>query len=484
MKRNIILTITAAVLSLCVNSTSLKAQESTEAPIDTVARAINRLNDDISLFKKIKLSGYIQAQYQLADSTGAKSFAGGDFPTTVDQRFKVRRAEFKTMYDNGKVQVVANINVSQDGVTIKDAYGKYSEQRLRMFAITMGIFNRPFGFENPYSSGLLETPERARMIQVLLPGERDCGAMLTFQMPAGTALHPLKLEAGIFNGTGNAANDFDYYKDFIGNIHWNSVSKNEKIKYGIGASYYDGGVRQGTTKVYTMKADSNGTNAFVKDDSYYNTGAIARRHYYGADAQITVDFPFGLTTLRGEFMMGEQPAYTNGTSTSPTSMTTSSSTSYATTTTTTSVLDTLTHLVTSTSTSKTVATTTTANADTYIRKFSGGSVCLVQNIMKSKHAIVLKYDWYDPNTQVSGDDIGKATKNTWNGSYSATNTTDLKYTTIGVGYIFKFDEHTKFTLYYDMVSNENSKNLIDSNKFSYKNDLKDNVLTARIQYKF
>ncbi len=488
MKRNFILTIAAAMLSLCVNTSTLKAQETTETPTDTLARAVNRLNDDVSFFKKIKISGFIQAQYQLADSMGAKSFAGGDFPATADQRFKVRRAEFKTMYDNGKVQIVANINISQDGVTIKDAYGKYSEQKLKMFSLTMGIFNRPFGFENTYSSSLLETPERARMIQVLMPGERDCGAMLTFQMPNNSRLHPLKIEGGIFNGTGNAANDFDYYKDFIGNIHWNSVTKNEKIKYGIGVSYYDGGIMQGTTKVFSMKADSNGTNAFVKDDNYFNKGATARRHYMGADGQIAIDFPFGITTLRAEYMMGEQPSYTNGTSVSPSAMATTTSTSYATTTTTTttSVYDSITHLVTSTSasSSKTTATTTTANADTYIRKFSGGSICVVQNIMKSKHAIVLKYDWYDPNTQVGGDDIGKAVKNTWNGSYSATNTTDLKYTTIGLGYIFKFDEHTKFTLYYDMVSNEKSTNLIDGNKFSYKNDLKDNVLTARVQYKF
>jgi Phosphate-selective porin O and P len=481
MKRNIFLTITTAVLSLCISTSTLKAQETTEAPIDTLARAVHRLADDISVLKKIKISGFIQAQYQLADSMGAKSFAGGDFPTTADQRFKVRRAEFKTMYDNGKVQVVANINISQDGVSIKDAYGKYSEQKLKMFSLTMGIFNRPFGFENTYSSSMLETPERARIIQTLMPGERDCGAMLTFQMPNGSALHPLKVEAGFFNGTGNAANDFDYYKDFIGNIHWNSVTKNEKIKYGIGVSYYDGGISQGSTKVFTMKADSNGTNAFVKDDNYFNKGAIARRHYLGADGQVTIDFPFGMTTLRAEYMMGEQPSYTNGTTVSPSAMATTTSTSYATTTTTTSVLDTLTHIITNTSTSKTVATTTTSNADTYIRKFSGGSVCLVQNIMKSKHAIVLKYDWYDPNTEVSGDAIGKAVKNTWNASYSATNATDLKYKTIGVGYIFKFDEHTKFTLYYDMVSNETSPNLLST---GFHTNLKDNVLTARVQYKF
>jgi Phosphate-selective porin O and P len=441
MKRNITLTAVAAMLSLCIGINTLKAQETTENPIDTLARAVHRLTDDISVFKRVKISGFIQSQFQWADSMGAKSFAGGDFPATVDKRFKVRRAEFKTTYDYKGVQIVANINVSQDGVTIKDAYGKYSEQRLKMFSLTMGIFNRPFGFENTYSSSMLETPERSRMIQTLLPGERDCGAMLTFQMPNGSKLHPLKIEAGFFNGTGNAANDFDYYKDFIGNIHWNAVTKSEKIKYGIGVSYYDGGVRQGSSTVYTMKADSNGTNAFMAYKDTANFGAIARRQYMGADAQVSFDFPFGITTLRAEYMTGQQPG-TSSTSTSPSAQ---------------------------------------PAGDTYIRKFNGAYFCLVQNIWNTKHAIVVKYDWYDANTDASGDKLGLKVLPFKNTAYKATSTADLKYTTLGLGYIYKLNENVKFTLYYDMVTNEHSINLISG---GYWRDVKDNVLTARIQYKF
>ncbi len=448
LKNYYLLTFTFTMLSLCLSTLTVKAQAPEETPIDTLARAVNKMADDISFLKKIKFSGYIQSQFQVADSMGAKSFAGGDFPATVDKRFKVRRAEFKTMYDNGKVQVVANINVSQDGITIKDAYGKWSEQRLKMFSLTAGIFNRPFGFENSYSSGSLESPERARMIQVLLPGERDCGAMLTFQMPNNSALHPLKIEAGVFNGTGNAANDFDYYKDFIGNIHWTSTNKSEKIKYALGVSFYDGGVRQGSDSVYTMKADSNGTNSFILNKSYSNNGAIARRQYMGADAQVSFDFPFGITTLRAEYITGQQPG-TSGTSSSPSALPVDSKNS----------------------------------KNTYIRKFDGAYFYLVQNIFQSKHAIVLKYDWYDANTEVNGDNIGKTVLATKGNSYKATGTNDLKYTTIGVGYILKVDNNLKFTVYYDMVSNEKSTNLINSG-FWYNRDLKDNVLTIRAQYKF
>jgi hypothetical protein len=440
-KRNLILTLTSSAVMTALSVTGLHAQEGTESPTDTLAHAVTKLQDDVAALKKIKISGYVQSQFQWADSAGIKSVAGGDFPANVDKRFKVRRAEFKTMYDNGRTQIVANIDITQNGVVIKDAYGKFSEQRLKMFALTAGIFNRPFGFEVPFSSSLLETPERARVIQTIFPGERDLGAMITFQMPAGSALHPLKVEAGVFNGTGNAANDFDFKKDFIGNIHWNSVSKSEKIKYGIGVSFYDGGIRQGTSKVYSIASDSAGVSSFKADKDTLNYGAIAHRQYIGADAQISVDFPFGITTVKAEYIQGQQPC-TSGSSTSLSAQPTT---------------------------------------DTYIRQFNGAYFMLVQNIFQTKHQIVVKYDWYDPNTKVSGNDIGKAPLPFSNTSFAKTGTADLKYTTLGLGYIYKWDNNVKITLYYDMVKNEHSQNLISG---GYWRDLKDNVLTLRVQYKF
>ena len=85
--------------------------------------------------------------------------------------------------------------------------------------------------------------------------------------------------------------------------------------------------------------------------------------------------------------------------------------------------------------------------------------------------VVVKYDWYDPNTEVAGDEIkGGATK---------LNSTDIKYNTMGVGYIFHWDHNIKMMAYYAMVKNETSANLTGFTK-----DLKDNVFTLRMQYKF
>ena len=242
----------------------------------------------------------------------------------------------------------------------------------------------------------------------------------------------MKIEGGLFNGTGGTASDFDYKKDFIGNIGINKTTKNEKINYAVRASYYNGGYRQPTKYIYNgFETLTNGNLGYSVDSTSTNKGKIAKREYMGADAQINIDFPFGLTSLRGEFIQGTQSG-TSATSTSPS------------------------------------ATPTT---DTYIRKFNGAYFYFLQNIMQTKHQLVLKYDWYDPNTNVSGDEIGK--------SGSKLNNNDLKYTTIGIGWVYRWDTNVKITAYYDFVKNETSKNLA-----GYTKDLKDNVFTLRIQYKF
>ncbi len=420
------------ILALCLIflSTLLKAQE-IQKPNDTLAIEVKKIKGDIDILKKIKLSGYVQAQYQISESKGIGSFEGGDFPVNTDNRFKVRRAEFKTMYDNSILQIVANIDNTQNGVNIKDAFGKFTEQRYKTISFTAGIFNRPFGFEVPYSSGLLETPERSRMIQTLFPGERDGGAMITFQRPSGSKLNPLKIEAGFFNGTGNNANDFDSQKDFIGNIHWNKTLKSEKFSYGLGTSFYNGGWANGTKYLYSMATLPNGSNGFMVDSAAENKFAISKRIYTGFDFQLGINWVAGLTILRGEFITGQQPGTANSS----------------------------------------VSVNAQPLSDAYNRKFNGANFYFIQNILKTKHQFVLKYDWYDPNIQASGNEIGQAgTKLT---------AADIKYTTLGIGWVYKVNANIKFTVYYALVRNEITENIP-----ALSSDLKDNVITLRTQFKF
>jgi hypothetical protein len=434
-KTNLLLTLIATVIATGLTS-SLSAQDSLETPTDTLARAVTKLQDDIAIMKKIKISGYIQAQFQVADSVGQPSFAGGNFPANVDKRFAVRRGRIKFVYDNRLTQYVLQFNATESEVRVKEAYVKITEPWLEAVSVQMGIFDIPFGFEVPYSSSALESPERGRMSQLLFPDENDLGAMVTFQMPKTSKWNFIKFDAGILNGTQAKAVDFDYKKDFVSRLSITRASKSEKFKYGIGVSYYDGGVRQANNFVYeNITTLPNGNTGFIMNDTSVTKpkGKIAQRQYMGADAQISFDFPFGITTLKAEYIQGVQAG--------------------------------------------TAATTKSPNADpatdTYIRSFNGAYFYFIQNIFQTKHQIVVKYDWYDPNTKVSGDQIGK--------TGSKLSTTDLKFTTLGIGYNYKWDNNVKISLYYDMVTNEKSVNL--SNK-GYWRDAPDNVLTLRFQYKF
>ena len=207
---------------------------------------------------------------------------------------------------------------------------------------------------------------------------------------------------------------------------------------------------------------------FNVDSTSYKVGAKLKREYYGIEAQASLNSVIGITTLRGEYLWGTQPG-TEATSGSPTGVWSKSPVTVYTTT-----YDTLTHVA------KTLAKTTTPNYDAYIRNFSGGYVYFVQSIGHTKHEVVVKYDWYDPNTKIKGNEIGVAN--------SKTGAPDIKYNTLGLGWIYHWNSNVKITAYYELVTNETSnatslaaKN--DGTKTFAKNQ-KDNVFTLRVQYKF
>ena len=94
---------------------------------------------------------------------------------------------------------------------------------------------------------------------------------------------------------------------------------------------------------------------------------------------------------------------------------------------------------------------------------------LVQDIGFQKLSAVIKYDWYNPNTKVSGDQIG----------LNNTNTGDISYNTIGLGMLWSATKNLRLQAYYEIVNNEKSKNLE-----GYEVNRKDNGFTLRLQYGF
>lgn len=428
-----------------------------EVPVeDTIPATVAIIRQELDVLKRIKVTGYLQTQFQYGDSTGSAVYSGGAFGAGIDKRFMIRRGRVKFQYDaplNDKgistSQYVLQFDVTEKGLTIKDAYAKLTDKWIGWVSLTAGMQNRPFGFEIPYSSSLRESPERGRMSQILFPGERDLGAMITIQGPKTSNWNWLKLEAGLFNGNGApgagaSVADFDKQKDFIGHISAIRNNKSETVKYGLGVSYYSGGYRIDVDSIYNISTDAAGNMGYMLANITHTIDLIGigtreytKRQYIGADGQLNIDWKPGMTVLRAEYIQGEQPA-SRSSSASPNS-------------------------------------NQAITSNLYNRNFNGAYFYFLQSIMQSPWQVIAKYDWYDPNTDVTGNEIGTTVVN----GLVKTNATDLKYTTIGLGLAYRWDANVKLTAYYDMVTNETS------NKLSgYTKDLKDNSFTLRMQVKF
>ena len=239
------------------------------------------------------------------------------------------------------------------------------------------------------------------------------------------------------------------------------TNTDERIKWGLGASIYDGGFRIDTVNVYEFEKDSIGVGGFAietkKADNAKVTDWLVRkevkRQYIGGDGQISIDWLAGITTLRAEYIQGTQPSASSATA-SPAAV---------------------------------------VSSDIYKRKFNGAYFYFIHSIAGTPLQAIVKYDWYDPNTDVKGDEIGKKVSNSIAdpGKYRTTNATDIKYSTLGLGLAYRWDANVKITAYYDLVKNETTNASTTSaigvttfNIPGYQNDLHDNVFTLRVQVKF
>ncbi len=449
MKR---LILTIAIFA-SVSSFQIRMANAQQSTTDSLVERITLLEadhdntkTDIELIQRLKISGYVQAQWQLADTAGIKSFSGGNFPTTSDNRFNVRRGRIKFTYNNENSLYVLQLDATEKGMGIKDAYVAIKEPWAEFATLTAGVFDRPFGYEIGYSSGSRETPERARAFQSLFPGERDLGAKITLQPRKGTTYDFIKLDAGLFAGNG-INSEFDSRKDFIGHLSIAKTNIAQTFKYGLGISYYNGGVFQGTKAAYSMNELSDGiTMGFIADSAAGNKNAFAKREYMGADAQASIQSAIGITTLRAEYLWGKQPG--------------------------------------SNSSNVSISSATAPTYDTYNRNFAAGYIYFIQNIGDTKNQFVLKYDWYDPNTEVSGNEIKTKVSIADNVVKTNLSAGDIMFSTLGLGWTYKFNSQVKFVAYYEIVKNESTGITGSNSTNDYTKDLNDNVFTLRVQYKF
>lgn len=411
---------------LCI-PIALQAQEASQCQkCENTKQQVQQNRETITTLKKLKISGYIQTQAQWGQEKSTLKVGEKRSVADTDNwnRIGIRRGRIKVAYSESFLSGVFQIDITEKGFGVKDVYIKSTLPKMGKSAVMAGLFLRPFGSDLENSSSDRESPERAMILQTLFPEERDLGIRLTLQTAKGTPLDFLKLDLGLISGNG-IKKDIDSRKDFIAHLTAEKILS-ENIKGNLGFSYYNGSVYQGTTDVYTVQ---NGS--FVVNSNEGNKGTFARREYFGLEGGIRLFSPLGMTHLRGEYLWGQQPG-TDQSNKSPNS-------------------------------------TTLFIGDTYLRKFNGWYAVLTQDFGALPLSAVVKYDHYDPNTNIAGDQLGQGN----------VGKTDVSYTNFGLGLIWKFSPHLKLQGYYDLVTNETSKNLK-----GYDTDLKDNVFTLRLQYKF
>ncbi|MDB5048493.1 MAG: hypothetical protein JWO30_1564 [Fibrobacteres bacterium] len=408
--------------------TNLKGQ------VDGLNESYLETKGTVDKLAKLKVSGYIQAQWQHADTNGgaAGAFAGGGFASTSNQRFQLRRVRLKTTYDAGTSQYIMELEARPSGVALKDAEVILKEPWLNTFSLDLGLMDRPFGFEIPYSSSAHEAPERTRVYQTVFKDEKDLGVKVEINPTEKMGfLQYLNLKSGLYTGTagygGGTGDEIDSTVDFIGRAGFKAPFNDLNLAIDGGVSYYQGYILGVNDTMFTLSGTALAPSTGVKNHLF-------DRDVMGGDMQIYYSIPvigdvLGGTSIRGEYLAGK-------------------------------TIGTL-------GASQPYGASTSAMVE---RNFMGWYASWIQN-WGSMFQSVIKFDVYDPNTDVEGSDVGVAA----NGKLSAT---DLQYTTLGMGLIYYWDANVKLTAYYDMITNE------EASAGAFSKDLNDNVLTLRAQVKF
>lgn len=93
-------------------------------------------------FNGLKFSGYIQPQFQVAETKGISSFEGGDFGEGINNRFMLLRSRIKVNYIhygqkfNPDIEFVFQIDANERAVSVKDVWGRISENNWKLFSFS------------------------------------------------------------------------------------------------------------------------------------------------------------------------------------------------------------------------------------------------------------------------------------------------------------------------------------------------------------
>lgn len=405
----------------------VKAQDVTD--YEVLKARLDRLEKKTTFMEKFVFSGFLQLQYELGQKEASLNVGNPQNEHLDDafSRFGIRRGRLRLTYNEKLFTLVYHIDVTEHSIGIRDVFVDMFDPWYRTNSLRVGVFFRPFGHEIAFPSSIRESPERATIFRTLFPGDRDMGAMLTLQAPKSSFLSIFRFEAAYI--AGNGINwETDSRRDFIG--HLTASSDSREMSWRLGVSTYLGSVYQGTEDVYSVVE-----NNFILNRSRNNLESYAKRQYFGIEGEFSYLTPIGKTLIRAEYLWGQQPGQFNST-VSPNS-------------------------------------SSLPNWDTFIRDFNGGYVYLVQPIINTPIQAVVKFDWYNPNTKLKGNDIGRV-----NGVRTGSSA-DLWVNSLGFGLQWSFSSSFNILGYYEFKNNERTIHIS-----GFEENRADNLFTARLQYRF
>lgn len=393
-------------------------------------------------YGNLSFSGYLQPQYQISQSkTNPNEYEGGIFAEGVNNRFRLRRGRLRADYVHfNKEQLpqtyfVFQFDGTEQGVNIRDFWGRFYENKWKLLSFTTGVMARPFGYELQLSSSVRESPERGRMSQILMKTERDLGVLVSLNpRDRKDFWRYLQLDLGIYNGQGlSGPREFDNIKDLVTRLSIKPYQPENRafpLKFSSGISLLYGGIENKNEAWYKTKDTDNGPGMVAESGK---KGSRAPRTYMGADIELETVSKHWKSEFRAEIIAGSQSA-----------------------------------TLLSSATPGEYPMKMGLPEPLYIRRFNGAYFYFIQHLLE-KNLIILKYDWYDPNSQVKGSNI----KDT-----EGFTVADIKFSTFGIGFMHIFNSHLKMVAYYSHVVNE--KTGIPG----YGGDIKDDVFTLRTQFAF
>ena len=243
---------------------------------------------DLGKLTKIKVSGYIQAQFE--------SYQGGLVkPNDPVNTFFVRRARVKFTYEatDGIKFVLATRFQHRQSFPERCLCRGLICPKLPSLTLWAGQFNRP-NYEVEYSSSQREVLERSRVIRTIYPGEREVGAKLEFN-PVNV---PLKMQLAMLNGnfTGKEQMDVDSQKDLMARAVYSFKIPAHGIGIDVGAHGYFGGLM--AKNKYVLDYENQ------MDSLESNEGSYLDKKWGGVEVQVYFDLLGGMA-LKGEYIAGQ-----------------------------------------------------------------------------------------------------------------------------------------------------------------------------------